>query len=406
MGRGCGIVKGLSGGGRILFRRREWDTGWPGSLFRLAARFLVLAALLAISVSCSSGVKKPQTTQGPVPVTVATVVLENVPIRVSAIGNAEAFATVTVKPQVSGQLTSVLFTEGQDVRKGQRLFTIDPRPYEQALKQSEALFAKDNALAQQATADAAQYASLAKQQFVSQDLSDHYRATATAQAATAQADEALVENARLQLAYCAIASPIDGRAGSLLVDEGNVVQANTTPLVTINTISPIYVTFTLPERSLSDVRSAFAQGEMKVEALPSDGGKEPSEGTLVFIDNSVDSASGTFLLKGLFANRDERLWPGEYLTVVLTLGVQRDVPVIPAHAVQEGQNGEYVFVVGPDRKVESRPVVLSHTVGDEAVIAKGLQAGEIVVTDGQLLLAPSALVEVKGTTAQDLGSAK
>jgi multidrug efflux system membrane fusion protein len=310
-------------------RRKSVQAVWQSGFLHLSAIIAVLIALLAFESACSPAVKKQNAAQASVPVAVSVVAAKDVSIQVGSMGNAEAYATVTVRPQVGGQLVSVLFSEGQEVHKGQLLFKIDPRPYEQVMNQSEAALARDSALAKQAAADEVQYASLLKGQFIAQSVYDQYHATATAAAATVKADEAQVEGARLQLAYCAVSSPIDGRTGSLLVDMGNIVQANTTPLVTINTLSPIYATFTLPEKYLSEVRSASSHGHMKVAAFPSGGEKDPAEGTLVFIDNSVDSSTGTFQMKGLFANRDERLWPGEYLNVVLTLGMQREVPVVP-----------------------------------------------------------------------------
>jgi multidrug efflux system membrane fusion protein len=275
------------------------------------------------------------------------------------------------------------------------LFKIDPRPYQEALNKSEAMLAKDKALAEQAVSDEQKYAELLKKSFASQEQYDQSRANADSLQNQVKADEAQANNDRLQLEYCTIVSPISGRTGNLMLDAGNVVQANSTELVAINQIAPIEVSFSLPEQNLPDVQKYAAAGSLKATAIIPQDGERPIEGALSFIDNQVDSATGTFMLKARFPNQDRRLWPGQYVNVVLTITVQSQATVIPSQAVQAGQNGQFVFVVKPDQTVETRPVSVAGTVGDEVAIARGIQPGETVVTDGQLFLTPGATVQIK-----------
>ena len=309
------------------------------------------------------------------------------PLQIRAVGNVEAYSTVAVKSQVTGVLTQAHFKEGQDVKKGQLLFTIDPRPFEAALKQAEANLARDTAQLQNSREQARRYAELVKKQYVSQEQYDQIRANADAAEAVVQADQAAVENAKVQLSYCYIFSPIDGQVGTLLVNEGNLVRVNdATPLVVINQITPIYVTFSVPEQNLADIRRHMAAGSLKVAAqFQSDEGR-PEQGSLAFIDNAVDRTTGTIKLKAEFKNAERRLWPGQFINVALTLSTQSDAVVVPAEAVQVGPEGQHVFVVKPDNSVEVRPVVVARTNEGEAVIAQGLQAGEQIVREGQFLL--------------------
>jgi multidrug efflux system membrane fusion protein len=219
-------------------------------------------------------------------------------------------------------------------------------------------------------------------------------------AALVDADKANVENSRLQLAYCTIRSPIDGRVGSVLINKGNVIKANDLVMVTINKIMPIYVTFSVPEQNLSDIKKYSAEGSLKVEAIIPGDEKRPAQGMLTFINNAVDTSTGTIQLKGTFENKDKRLWPGQFVNVALTLTTQRNAVVMPSSAAQAGQQGQYVFVVKPDFTVESRPVMIARTVDDLAVVAQGVAPGEKVVTDGQLQLIPGTRVEVKNDQAQ------
>jgi multidrug efflux system membrane fusion protein len=363
---------------------------------RYAVPALVGLGLAIALASCAPAPSSQKPAARAVSVDAVKAEAKPVPVELNAIGHAVAVQSVTVKPQVSGQLQQVFFREGQEVRKGDALFEIDPRPYQEALNKSEAVLAKDKALAEQAVSDEQKYAELLKKNFVSQEQYDQYRANAASLRNQVKADEAQVANDRLQLEYCTIASPIGGRTGNLMVDAGNIVQAGSTALVTINQIAPIEVSFSLPEQNLPDIQKYSAAGTLKAEAIIPQDEQRPIEGSLSFIDNQVDSSTGTFILKARFPNLERRLWPGQYVNVVLTITVQRQATVIPSQAVQAGQNGQFVFVVKPDQTVETRPVTVAGTVGEEVAIAKGIQPGETVVTDGQLLLTPGATVQIKG----------
>src|SRR3990172_7381034 len=328
-----------------------------------------------------------------VPVLVVTAQQKAIPIQIRAVGNAEAFATVSVKSQVTGVLMQAHFKEGQNVKKGQLLFTIDPRPFEAAVKQAEANLARDVAQLQNAREQARRYAELLKKQYVSQEQYDQIRTNADALESVVDADKAAVENVKVQLSYCYIYSPIDGQVGSLLVNEGNLVRVNDgTPLVVINQITPINVTFSVPEQHLADLRRHMADRKLKVEArFPSDEGR-PEQGTLAFVDNAVDRTTGTIKLKAEFGNGQRRLLPGQFINVVLILTTQSEAVVIPSEAVQVGQDGQHVFVVKPDKTVEMRPVTLGQTNEGEVVIASGLVGGEQIVREGQFLLGPGSRV--------------
>jgi len=342
-----------------------------------------------------------------VPVLVATATQKTMPLQIRAVGNVEPYSTVSVKSQVTGLLNQAHFKEGQDVKKGQLLFTIDPRPFEAALKQAEANSARDNAQLQNAREQARRYDELVKKQYVSREQYDQIRTNADALEAVVEADKAAVENARVQLSYCYIYSPIDGQAGTLLVYEGNLVRVNdANPLVIINQIMPIYVTFSVPEQNLADIRRHMAAGTLKVDArFPADEGR-PEAGGLGFIDNAVDRTTGTIKLKAEFKNTDRRLWPGQFINVALTLRTQSDAVVVPSEAVQVGQDGQHVFVIKPDKSVEVRPVVVARTDEGEAVIAQGLQAGEQIVKEGQFLLGPGSRVEIRDANATEAGGQK
>jgi multidrug efflux system membrane fusion protein len=339
-----------------------------------------------------------------VPVLVTTAEHKTVPVQIRAVGNVEAYSTVSVKSQVTGVLTQAHFKEGQNVKKGQLLFTIDPRPLESVLKQSEANLARDAAQLENAREQARRYDELVKKNFVSKEQYDQIRTNAAALEAVVEADKAAVENAKVQLSYCYIYSPIDGQVGTLLVNEGNLVRVNdAAPLVVINQVAPIYVTFSVPEQDLANIRQRMSAGSLRVEAqFQSDQGR-PAEGNLAFIDNAVDRTTGTIKLKAEFKNEDKRLWPGQFVNVALTLSTQSDAIVIPSEAVQVGQEGQHVFVVKPDKTVEMRPVTVGQTNEGEAVIASGLAAGEQIVREGQFLLGPGSRIEIKDTSA---GAAK
>lgn len=366
----------------------------PG--LREVLSFLIVASLL---YGCSPGGRTPaKEPPKPVPVTIGAAVQKSIPIQARAIGTVEAYSTVSVKTMIGGQIRKVGFSEGQDVRKGDLLFEIDTAPYQAALKMAEAARARDIALKDNAEREVRRYASLVEKELVPRQQYDQFASSAAALEATVQADTAAVENARVQLAYCFIRSPIDGRTGSLLVQSGNVVKANDATLVTINQVTPIRVSFFIPEQYLADVRKYKAAGTLKVEAVPQDGKAGAVSGTLSFIGNAVDPATGTIQLKGTFPNTDRRLWPGQFANVVLTLAVRSDAVVVPSQAIQTGQQGQYVFVVRPDFTVDARTVATGEVFEGETVIVKGVLAGEKVVTDGQLRLVPGAKVEAKKGT--------
>jgi multidrug efflux system membrane fusion protein len=332
-----------------------------------------------------------------VPVQVGTAARREMAVEVSAIGHVESVAAVAVKAQVGGQITQVALREGQDVHKGDLLLTIDPRPFESALAQAKANLERDRVKAKNAQNDVKRYADLVAKDYVTAQQFDQTRSDAAAAEATVKADEAAVENARLQVEYCSVRSPIDGRTGSLLVQIGNIVKANDDrTLVQINQIQPIFVSFSVPETYFGQITSRPRAGRLSVKATPQDGG-EPVEGELTFVDNAVNTSTGTIQLKATFTNRNGRLWPGQFVNVILNLATEPNAIVVPSQAVQTGQTGQFVFVVKEDMTVESRPVTVARVSGSLAVVAKGLAAGERVVTDGQLRLAPGSRVEIKQT---------
>jgi membrane fusion protein, multidrug efflux system len=374
---------------------REWR-----SLSVRSPLFACGLAILLVAGACSAR-KEPSPVRPPVPVTAAKAVRKDVPVQIRVIGNVEAYNSVSIKAQINGPVTRVHFREGDDVRKGAMLFTIDPRPFEAALRQAEAALAKDRAQAKYARDQVERYGSLLKEGIVTQDQYDQLAANADAYDAAIAADRANVDNARIQLGYCNIRSPIDGRTGNQAVKAGNLVKANDLPvLVTINQITPIYVTFTVPEKELPVIKRYLAAGKLTVDAvIPSDA-KGSERGTITFLDNSVDATTGTIRLKGMFPNGDRRLWPGQFVNIVLTLTTIPGALVVPSQAVQTGQSGQYLFVVRGDRSVESRPVTTGEMDDGETVITGGLRPGETVVTDGQLQLVPGARVEIKGERAK------
>jgi membrane fusion protein, multidrug efflux system len=367
----------------------------PGSIIPCLFFSIVLLAFL----SACSGKPAQAPPKPPVPVTAATVIQKTVPVQINTIGNVEAYSTVSVKSQIGGILDHVHFKEGQDVNKGTLLFTIDPRPYEATLRQAEANLAKDTAQLENAREEVRRYAELVKKGYVAQEQYDQIRTNATAFEATVNANKAVVENARLQLKYCYIYSPLTGRTGNLFANEGNLIKANAdNPMVIINQIQPIYVTFSVPEQYLAEIKKYMSGGKILVEAFITTGKDNPEEGVLTFVDNTVDVATGTIKLKATFANSKKRLWPGQFVDVVIVLTTQPNAIVVPSQSIQTGQKGQYVFVIKDDLTVEDRVVTVGRTLNSETVIEKGLQAGEKVVTDGQLRLVPGAKVQLKEKT--------
>lgn len=361
-----------------------------------------LVAALAMLSACSGNSSGQPAGKGPlkgpaVPVTASAAVQKPVPVELRAIGNVQAYSTVVIKAQVEGTLTQAFFKEGQEVRKGDLLLTIDARPFEVQLQQAEANLARDQAQAENARQEARRYEQLLQKEYVSQEQYDLLRANAAAFDGTIRGDQAAVDQAKLQLDYCSIRSPIDGVAGTLLVHPGNLVKANDAdhPLVTVNQVRPIYVVFSVPEKNLPEIQKYRALGPMTVEAITLNGKAPSVRGTLTFVDNAVNMTTGTIQLKALFPNAEKSLWPGQFVNVVLTLTTQPHAIVVPSQAVQSGQQGTYLFVVKPDQTVESRPVVAGRSLGGETVIDQGLAAGEPVVTDGQLRLTTGVKVEVK-----------
>ena len=407
--------------------------------------------LIILLVSCTAESKDQEKKRPGVPIKVATAVQKDVPTELRAIGNVEAYSAVSIKALVSGELAKVNFQEGQDVKKGDLLMDIDARPFQAALRQAEANLgsnmaqvqqaqanlirdlaqvrqteanlARDTAQAKYAAENAERYAYLVEKNYVAKEQYEQLRTNAEALVATLQADKAAVENAqatlqadkaalenaqaavrasreavenaKIQLGYCYIYSPMNGRTGTLFVKPGNIIKANDVPIVTINQISPIYVTFSIPEQNLPEIKKYMARGNLKVTAVIPTDEKGPQEGVLTFVDNAVDMTTGTIHLKGTFENRDKRLWPGQFVNVILTLATQPNAILVPSQTIQAGQEGLYVFVVKPDFTVESRPVAVGRSLDGLTVVTQGLQPGETVVTDGQIRLVPGAKVEIK-----------
>jgi multidrug efflux system membrane fusion protein len=380
----------------------ERTAGLEDSLNSRLMKAVCGAALLMAAFIGSFGCDRLQANAGPAkghqpaaPVTVALAVEKDVPLEVQAIGRVQAYTTVTVKPQVDGQLAQVHFANGQDVKSGDPLFTIDARPFEAVLQQAEGTLDKDIALMNDAELEAQWQESLRERGLGTQRESQNKRAVAESLKAAVAADRAAIEKARLDVEYCSIRAPVDARAGEILAYPGNVVKAKETALVVLNQLTPIYVAFSVPEHELGRIKRAQASGDLVVDAaVPEDAG--PAEvGVLSFIDNTVDSTTGMISLKGTFSNTNRRLWPGQFVTVALTLGVRKKAVVVPTAAVQNSQAGQYAFVVKDDQTAESRDVTIGIALGDETVIEDGIHAGERVVTDGQLRLTPGAKVTIR-----------
>jgi multidrug efflux system membrane fusion protein len=360
----------------------------------------VFALLLTAAVISCSGKQPVEAArqQQAAPVTVATVVSKDVPLQLQAIGNVESLSTVTIKAQVSGLLVGVHFKDGDFVKKGQLLFTIDKTPFLADLRHWESTLAKDEAQAENARVDAQRMEGLMRAGVISKQQYDASFANANALKATVAADKADVETSKINLQYTTIYSPITGRTGAVAVKPGNLVKANDVPiLVTINQIEPIYVTFAIPEQQLADLKKYSAAKTLVVQAAPQ-GSTQRFEGKLSFIDNTVDLTTGTIKLKATFANQQHALWPGQFVDVNLTLATQSNAIVIPSAALMTGQSGTFVYVVDQDMTVKPQPVKVAHSVGDESVIASGLQAGQRVVTDGQLQVVPGGKVSIKNAT--------
>ncbi|HYR92107.1 MAG TPA: efflux RND transporter periplasmic adaptor subunit [Terriglobia bacterium] len=388
------------------------------------ARCTVLFPLfvtLGLLLGCTANTAAPPPPSG-VPVVVARVSQKLMPVEVTSVGNVEPISTVAIKAQISGELLEVHFKEGDFVRKGQLLFTIDSRipqgqmgtmqanieKDEAQLKQTEANLARDTAQLEYARAEAERYATLLKRGLVAADVTEQARSQANALEESVRADRAAIENvrailvvdqhalggAKLQLSYCTIYSPIDGRTGAVMVKPGNLLKPVDVPIVIINQTSPIYVNFTVPQQYWPDIKKNMNEGVIHVSAaVPQDSG-HPKQGNVIFVDNAVDATTGSLHLKATFENSENHFLPGMFVSVLLRLSEQPNAKVVPTQAVTEGQNGTFVYVVKPDNTVEMRPVVSGHTYGGEAVIDSGLESNEVVVTDGQTRLVPGAKVQV------------
>ena len=331
------------------------------------------------------------------PVVVASVEQRDIPVQIRAIGNVEAYQTVQIRSMVNGQIQKIFFHEGDDVRKDQLLFQLDKRPFQADLDKAIGQMKHDQAQAENSRLQAERYSGLEKDGVASHEQADQMRAQSKADASAVEADKAAVEAARVQLVYTDITAPIDARAGALLINLGNLVKANDTPyLVQLNQVTPIYVTFFVPEAHLDEVRRYFASGQqLKVLAYPKGQTANPAVGRLTFIDNGVDTTTGTFKLKGTFENKDRRLWPGEFVDVALVLSTQKNAVVVPTKAIQTGQRGDYVYVVRSDNTAESRPVKTAGAYENLTLVSEGLKLGERVIVNGQLRVAPNAKVTVQ-----------
>jgi len=397
------------------------------SIISLAAITIVIGFVFSGCASKGSTTPQQQGRRGdgggPVPVVVTTVTQKDVPIDIQVIGNVEAYSTITVKAQAGGELTNVYFHEGDYVKKGDLLFTIDQRPFQAQLSQAEANLARDTAALSQAEANlardvaqekfaqsqASRMDELFKAGVMSKEQTDQQRSSADALSQAVNADKAAIESAKaqigaakaaidtakVQLGYTTIRSPIEGRTGNLMVKQGNIVAMNTTDLITIAEVQPIYVTFSVPEANLAEVKRYMAEGKLPVTVTPQDDTSKKETGVLTFIDNTVDATTGTIKLKGTFQNADRALWPGQFVRVALRLTTRSDAVILPNQAVQTGQEGQFVYVVKQDRTVEFRPVVTGARVDQDLVIEKGVQPGETVVTEGQLRLAPGSRIMLR-----------
>ena len=383
----------------------------PYRLSPLLTPLALASSLMAIACSGGEAVQAtPPTGRGgganaAVPVATAVVTEKAIPLEIDVIGTAEAYSTVSVRAQLTGELTTVTFNEGDDVRKGQVLFTLDRRPLEAALEQARANLQRDAAQSANAKAQAQRYQDLAARGIATKEQVDTTQTAAATLEGTLAADRAAVENATVQLQYATITAPIAGRTGALMVHAGNLVRANDlAPLVVINQVSPMYVSFAIPESRLPELKQYMARGSVKVEALaPNDPGP-PSVGRITFVDNAVDQTTGTIRIKATFPNEARHLWPGQFVNVSVTLTTDAHAIVVPTTAVQASQQGQYVFVVKPDQTVELRTVTVARTSDNDTIIKQGLKAGETVVTDGQLRLISGSRISIKSGPGSKVAS--
>ncbi len=361
----------------------------------------IVSLVAAIAAVCGCTTKTAQTApMFVVPVTVAKATQKNIPVNLTAIGSASAYSTVSVESQVNAELEEVHIKEGQFVKKGDLLFTLDARPFQASLEQAQANLARDQAQAQLDEVQAQRYEQLYKAGVGTKEQYDQQQSTYQAQVAAVHADQAAVVSAQLQVSYCQIYAPVSGRTGALQVYPGNIVKADSTPaLIVINQVNPIYISFSVPQQYLGQVQKFMNRGALRVEAMPY-GDTKPEVGYLSFVDNQVDNTTGTVALKASFQNADYRLWPGQFSNVLLRLAEDENATVVPTQAVQTGQNGDYIYVVKSDMTVEQRTVKVGRAVEGETVILSGVQPGDTVVTDGQLRIIPGIKVQVTAPVSQ------
>jgi multidrug efflux system membrane fusion protein len=380
-----------------------------------AVGYLSLGLLVATTVGLTgcAGTEAQPARQGggagapaaAVPVTTTVVVQKPMALEIRVVGTAEAYSTVAVRAQMTGELTAVNFSQGDDVQSGQVLFRLDQRPLEAALSQAEANLQRDIAQASNAQVIAQRFDDLVERGIGTRAERDTARTQATALEAVIAADRAAIENAKIQLQYATIRAPLSGRTGALMVPAGNLVRANDqNPLVVINQVSPLYVSFGIPEARLPDLRRYMARQTLSVEGYPPNTEGPPAIGKITFVDNTVDPTTGTIKIKGTFENLDRRLWPGQFVNVVVRLATDPRALVVPSVAVNTGPEGQYVFIVKPDQTVEMRPVTVSRTALNETILESGVKAGETVVTDGQLRLVPGSRISVKGSDGSKVTS--
>jgi multidrug efflux system membrane fusion protein len=350
--------------------------------------------LLCCALAACSGDKGDGRQSVAAPVLLMEVSLRDMPRVLRVVGNVAASATVGVKARVTGELVGVHFTEGQDVREGQPLFTIDQRPFEASLNEARSRLERDVAQLNKAVEDMKRYGKLVSEGYVSRESYDKAVTDAATLRATVRADEAAVESARLQLSFCSITAPISGRAGAIRADRGNMIKAtDDAPLLVIDSLQPVYVNFAVPEARLSEVLARQRENNLAIQAAPTGG--ESSHGELTFVDNAVDIRTGTIRLRGTFANEHRTLWPGQFVQVTLMLGMDTNVVVLPAKAVLSGRNENYVYVVDAGNRAQVRPIVMEPEDGGQVVVREGLAKDERVVLEGHVRLAPGVAVEIR-----------
>lgn len=366
------------------------------------ARLALLIISLLTLAACSEGNAKKKGEAPPVPVTAATATTRDIPVTLKVVGRAEAYESVVLKARVDGQVAAVLFTEGQHVKQGDVLIRLDPNDFAARLQQAEATVARDEALIAKTRSDTARYTALKEKNFVSEEKVNDIRTNEAAATANLRASKAAVEVARLQLSYATIRAPFSGIVGARLVFPGSSVKINDTTLAVVNRIRPLLVAFAVPEKHLPRLRAAMAAAadqRMKVDvSLPSDASQR-YDGTVHFLDNAVDAATGTIQMKAVLANDDEKLTPGQFLNVTLLLDTLAGAVAIPNEAVQQGAEGNFVYVVKDDQSTEVRAITAAASDVGYTAVAKGLRTGETVVTDGQLRLAPGVKVKLRDAAA-------